>query len=75
MPDRMAARRRMMSERMAMMDRAEASMRSLYAALSPAQRTAFDQLKSGPKVMISAAVPERRSMGLDLPTMGIPISV
>ena len=48
MPDRMAARRKMMSERMAMMDRSEASMKALYAALSTEQQTTFDQLMSGP---------------------------
>ena len=51
-PDRMTARRKMMSERMAMMDRSEASMKSLYAALSPGQRTMFDQLMSGPMGMM-----------------------
>ena len=52
MPDRMAARRKMMSERMAMMDRSEASMKALYAALSPEQRTTFDELMSGPMGMM-----------------------
>ncbi len=52
MPDRMAARRKMMSERMAMMDRSEASMKALYAALSTGQRTTFDQLMSGPMGMM-----------------------
>ena len=52
MPDRMAARRKMMSERMAMMDRSEASMKTLYAALSTGQRTTFDQLMSGPMGMM-----------------------
>ena len=48
MPDRMVERRKMMSEHMAMMDHSEASMKSLYAALSTEQRTTFDQLMSGP---------------------------
>ena len=52
MPDRMAARRKMMSERMAMMDHSEASMKALYAALSTGQRTTFDQLMSGPMGMM-----------------------
>ena len=52
MPDRMAAQRKMMSERMAMMDRSEASMKALYAALSTEQRTTFDQLMSGPMGMM-----------------------
>ena len=52
MPDRMAARRKMMSEHMAMMDRSEASMKALYAALSTGQRTTFDQLMSGPMGMM-----------------------
>lgn len=52
MPDRMTARRKMMSERMAMMDRSEVSMKALYAALSTGQRTIFDQLMSGPMGMM-----------------------
>jgi hypothetical protein len=52
MPDRMAARRKMMSDRMAMMDRSEASMKALYAAMSIGQRTTFDQLMSGPMGMM-----------------------
>ena len=52
MPDRMAARRKMMSERMAMMDRSEASMKALYGALSTGQQTTFDQLMSGPMGMM-----------------------
>jgi len=52
MPDRIAARRKMMSERMAIMDRSEASMKALYAALSTGQRTIFDQLMSGPMGMM-----------------------
>ena len=52
MPDRMAAQRKMMSERMAMMDRSEVSMKALYAALSTGQRTIFDQLMSGPMGMM-----------------------
>ena len=52
MPDRMAARRKMMSEHMAMMDRSEASMKALYAALSTGQQTTFDQLMSGPMGMM-----------------------
>ena len=52
MPDRMAAQRKMMSDRMATMDRSEASMKALYAALSAGQRTTFDQLMSGPMGMM-----------------------
>ena len=52
MPDRMAARRKMMSEHMAMMDRSEASMKALYGALSTGQQTTFDQLMSGPMGMM-----------------------
>ena len=51
-PDRMTARRKMMSEHMAMMDRSEASMKALYATLSTEQRTTFDQLMSGPMGMM-----------------------
>jgi hypothetical protein len=51
-PDRMAMRRKMMSAHLAMMDRSEASMKALYAALSTEQRTAFDQLMSGPMGMM-----------------------
>ena len=52
MPDRMAARRKMMAERMAMMDHSETSMKALYAALSSEQKTTFDQLMSGPMGMM-----------------------
>ncbi len=51
-PDRMAARRRMMTARMAMMERSETSTKALYAALSVGQRTTFDQLMSGPMGMM-----------------------
>ena len=52
MPDRMTARRKMMSERVAMMDRSEATMKALYGALSTGQQTTFDQLMSGPMGMM-----------------------
>lgn len=52
MPDRIAAQRKMMSARMAMMDHSEASMKALYAALSTEQRTTFDQMMSGPMGMM-----------------------
>lgn len=51
-PDRMAAQRKMMLERMAMMDRSEPSIKALYAALSADQRTTFNQLTSGPMGMM-----------------------
>jgi hypothetical protein len=51
-PDRMSAQRMMMSDRMAMMDRSETSTKALYAALSPEQRTSFDQIMSGPMGMM-----------------------
>ncbi len=51
-PDRMVARRKMMTERMAMMDRSEASTKALYTALSTGQRTTFDHLMSGPMGMM-----------------------
>ncbi len=40
--------RKMLSGSMAILDRSEASMKGLYSALSPEQRTAFDQMMSGP---------------------------
>ena len=52
MPDRMAARRKMMSARIAMMERSETSMKALYAALSTDQRKSFDQIMSGPMGMM-----------------------
>jgi hypothetical protein len=52
MPDRMALRHNMMSSRLAAMDHSEASMKALYAALSPDQRKAFDQMMSGPMGMM-----------------------
>jgi len=51
-PDRMAAQRKMLAGRMAMMDRSEASMKALYAALSAEQRTSFDQIMPGPMGMM-----------------------
>jgi hypothetical protein len=52
MPDRMALRHKMMSARLAMMDRSEAGVKALYPALSPDQRKAFDQMMSGPMGMM-----------------------
>jgi hypothetical protein len=43
----MAAHRKMMSERMAMMDRSETTTSALYAVLSDDQRDVFDNLMSG----------------------------
>lgn len=50
-PDRMAAQQKMMAARMGMMERSEASTKALYAALSADQRTAFDEMMSGPMAM------------------------
>jgi hypothetical protein len=52
MPDRMALGHKMMSNRLAMMDHSEASMKALYAVLSADQRKTFDQLMSGPMGMM-----------------------
>ena len=52
MPDRMAAQHRMMSARIGMMERSEASIKALYASLSEDQRKAFDQMMSGPMGMM-----------------------
>ena len=52
MPDRMAARHKMMSAGIAMIERAEASTKVLYAALSETQRKEFDQMMSGPMGMM-----------------------
>lgn len=52
MPDRMAAQHKMMSARIGMMDRSEASTKALYAALSEDQRKEFDQMMSGPMGMM-----------------------
>jgi hypothetical protein len=52
MPDRMAAQHKMMSARIGMMERSEASTKALYASLSDDQRTAFDQMMSGPMGMM-----------------------
>lgn len=52
MPDRMAAQHKMMSARVGMMDRTEASTKALYAALSDDQRKEFDQIMSGPMGMM-----------------------
>jgi hypothetical protein len=46
-PERMMARRQMMTTRMSMMERSEMSVKALYAALSVDQRKAFDQMMSG----------------------------
>jgi hypothetical protein len=46
-PERMAAHRKMMTERMAMMDRSDASTSALYAVLSDDQRKVFDKLMAG----------------------------
>ncbi len=51
-PDRMAAHRKMMSSRMAMMERSEVSMKALYEVLSADQRKAFDQMMAGPMGMM-----------------------
>ena len=51
-PDRMAAQRKMMSGRMAMMDRSEVTMKALYEMLSADQRKSFDQMTSGPMGMM-----------------------
>ena len=52
MPDRMAAQHKMMSARIGMMERSEASTKALYASLSEDQRKAFDQMMSGPMGMM-----------------------
>ncbi len=52
MPDRMAAQRKMMSARLDMMDRSEASTKALYAVLSEDQRKEFDQIMPGPMGMM-----------------------
>jgi hypothetical protein len=46
-PERIASHRKLMSERMAMMDRSDASTSALYAVLSDDQRKVFDKLMSG----------------------------
>ena len=48
MPDRMAAEHKMMSARIGMMERSEASTKALYASLSDDQRKAFDLMMAGP---------------------------
>jgi hypothetical protein len=48
MPDRMAVQHTMMSTRIEMMERSEASTKALYASLSDDQRKSFDQMMSGP---------------------------
>jgi hypothetical protein len=48
MPDRMAAQHKIMSARIGMMERSEASTKALYASLSEVQRKSFDQMMSGP---------------------------
>jgi hypothetical protein len=48
MPDRMAAQHKMMSARLGMMERSEASTKALYVLLSEDQRRAFDQMMAGP---------------------------
>ena len=52
MPDRMAAQHEMMSARIGMMERSEASTKALYASLSDDQRKAFYQMMSGPMGMM-----------------------
>jgi hypothetical protein len=52
MPDRMAAQHKMMSARIEMMERSEATTKALYASLSEDQRKAFDQMMSGPMGMM-----------------------
>jgi hypothetical protein len=52
MPDRMAAQHKMMSARIGMLERSEASTKALYASLSEDQRKAFDQMMSGPMGMM-----------------------
>ncbi len=51
-PDRMAAQHKMMTARIAMMERSEASTKALYTSLSEDQRKAFDQMMSGPMGMM-----------------------
>lgn len=51
-PERMTARRQMMTTRISMMERSEMSVKALYAALSVDQRKAFDQMMSGPMGMM-----------------------
>lgn len=46
MPDRMAAQHKMMSARIKMLERCEASTNAFYAALSEDQRKEFDQMMS-----------------------------
>lgn len=51
-PDRMAARHKMLSAQIGMMERSEASLNALYTSLSEDQRKAFDQMMSGPMGMM-----------------------
>ena len=51
-PDRMAAQHKMMSARIGMLERSEASAKMLYTSLSEDQRKAFDQMMSGPMGMM-----------------------
>jgi hypothetical protein len=44
----MAVQHTMMSTRIEMMERSEASTKALYASLSDDQRKSFDQMMSGP---------------------------
>ncbi len=51
-PERMAAQHKMMTARIGMMERSEASTKALYTSLSEDQRKAFDQMMSGPMGMM-----------------------
>ena len=52
LPDRFAAQRKMMSARIAMLDRMEAGATPLYAVLSAEQRKVMDQAMPGPMGMM-----------------------
>lgn len=47
MPTRMAARHKMKSTRIGMIERSAASTKALYDSLSEVQRQAFDQMMTG----------------------------
>ncbi len=52
LPDRLAAQRKMMSARIAMLDRMEAGAKPLYSVLSADQRKVMDQAMPGPMGMM-----------------------
>ncbi len=54
LPDRFAAQRKIMSARIAMLDRMEAGAKPLYAVLSADQRKIVDQAMPGPMGMMQA---------------------